>query len=219
MKKLLYIISHLFYEQYWRIAKAVLYMEDRDIIEDCIKSGIGLSAFSEGVPFPSSSKGTIRFHFEHGVRDLIICSSGGEMSHSFYPFLKTSVGTIMIEGRLGIIDHAFDGFTNNRYIIVQDCPSFIGEYCFANQQMLEEADLLQAEGMDELPTGCFSGDSSLVQLYLPSTIRRICDNALAGCISLSTVYTTMSKQEWETVAIGSGNDILRHAIVASLTSE
>ena len=109
---------------------------------------------------------------------------------------------------LGIQDQAFynrDGITN---IYMLDGMLYIGEYAFAECELLETVELPASlkklgknafenckslkkvvfpEDMTEIPEYAFAGCTALEEIVIPANIKTIGENAFAGCTSLKKI--------------------------------
>lgn len=59
----------------------------------------------------------------------------------------------------------------------------------------------------------FKDNKDLTGILIPGTVTSIGDNAFAGCDNLANVYFTGSQEQWDAIAMGSGNEALQTATV------
>lgn len=64
-----------------------------------------------------------------------------------------------------------------------------------------------------LQESTFKDSQNLSRISIPASVTIISNNAFSGCLSLSDVYYSGTKSQWEDVIIGSGNDYLKNAVI------
>lgn len=75
-----------------------------------------------------------------------------------------------------------------------------------------------SHGIASVGDGTFADLSSITKITIPNSVNEIGDGAFTGCTSLSTVDFIGTLSEWESIAVGSGNDALRNADVRFVDS-
>lgn len=65
--------------------------------------------------------------------------------------------------------------------------------------------------VDSIESYAFSGCSSLCSITLPDSLGSIGEGAFERCENLSTVYFKGTKDQWDRISVGSGNDALTGA--------
>lgn len=68
-------------------------------------------------------------------------------------------------------------------------------------------------GVAALQESTFKDSQNLSRISIPTSLTMISNNAFSGCLSLSDVYYSGTKAEWENMIIGSGNDYLKNAVI------
>jgi len=69
------------------------------------------------------------------------------------------------------------------------------------------------EGVIDIGASAFSFCSALRSVQIPVSVSTIGDNAFLGCSSLGTVTYAGTREEWDSVTIGGGNDYLENASI------
>lgn len=61
--------------------------------------------------------------------------------------------------------------------------------------------------------GMFENCTYLSKIYIPGHIESIQNNAFNGCTSLTTIYFGGTKEQWNAITVGTGNDVLSTATI------
>ena len=65
--------------------------------------------------------------------------------------------------------------------------------------------------MTRICDGAFYGCTGLISITIPDSVTSIDNYAFNGCYSLKTVYYAGTKEQWESIYIGSNNYPLKNA--------
>ena len=85
----------------------------------------------------------------------------------------------------------------------------IGEYAFEYCQSLRSVKI--GEGVQAIGNYAFYLCEDMTVIVIPASVTEIGTGAFVGCGNLAEVYYAGSKEQWEQIAIGSGNDSLLSA--------
>ena len=123
---------------------------------------------------------------------------------------KESIKSVVIaEGVTSIGDRAFNGYSNLAKVTIAGTVETIGYWAFNNCTNLERIEL--PEGVTSLSGGVFYGCTGLKSVTIPGSVTSIGDNVFNGCTSLTEVTYTGTKEKWDSISIGSGNESLTGA--------
>lgn len=104
-------------------------------------------------------------------RYALFCCSGIDSA----PYIGKAVQTIG--------DHAFFGCSGIPSVIIPDATEFLGPWSLASCTALESAIL--GTGLQVIEQGCFSDDSSLLQIVVPANVQTIANQVFDRCTSLA----------------------------------
>ena len=109
-----------------------------------------------------------------------------------------------------IESYAFDGCCNLKNIIIPNNVTNIGAYAFAGCTRLTS--IIIPDKVTNIEAGAFTECSGLMDVTIGSGVTNIGSDAF-NCSNLKTVFYAGTKEQWETISIGSGNSSLTRAIV------
>ena len=100
-------------------------------------------------------------------------------------------------------------------VTIPDSVTSIPDAAFVNCSQLTNISI--PNSVTYIGFSAFDGCASLKSITLPSSLRTIGNSAFADCPSLMTVTYPGSKKQWDDIAKGSNNDVLKnHLICAKL---
>lgn len=120
------------------------------------------------------------------VDDVLLSANGVKLL--LYAKAKTETEYIIPNTVRTIYPKAFENCDNLTYVVI---PS----------------------GVTALQESTFKDSQNLSRISIPASVTIISNNAFSGCLSLSDVYYSGTKSQWEDVIIGSGNDYLKNAVI------
>ena len=120
------------------------------------------------------------------VDDVLLSANGVKLL--LYAKAKTETEYIIPNTVRTIYPKAFENCDNLTYVVIPSGVAALQESTFKNSQ-------------------------NLSRISIPASVTIISNNAFSGCLSLSDVYYSGTKSQWEDVIIGSGNDYLKNAII------
>lgn len=138
--------------------------------------------------------------------------------------LSRGLQRLSIGNNVGIGDHAFSSCSALKDVVIGN-DARIGLSAFYDCQALESvrigrnaalksgtfslcANLKTAvlgDGLTEIPSSMFKGDSSLISVTIPASVKKIGLDAFDGCSSLETVYYGGSEKDWNAMEINKSN--------------
>lgn len=136
-----------------------------------------------------------------------ICDIGKEAF-----FNCSGIESIIIpEGVSNIGDYTFQNCKNLKFISLPQSVKSIGENSFAFCESLESINL--PESITTIGDGAFYNCKKLKKISIPKGINFIDDGAFSYCSSLTDVYYGGNEIEWNSIDIGSYNEILTNATI------
>ncbi len=151
-------------------------------------------------------------------RDGILTIYGNGQMKDFYstldrPWHDTKLGidikeAIIEDGITHIGMSAFE-YLNITKVAIPNSVKTIGNYAFMNCQSLEE--VIIPSGITEIPRSAFNQCVLLNKITIPETITSIDDNAFFNCSTLTDVYYSGTKKEWDKISIGNSNGYITNA--------
>ena len=120
------------------------------------------------------------------VDDVLLSANGVKLL--LYAKAKTETEYIIPNTVRTIYPKAFENCDNLTYVVIPSGVAAIQESTFKDSQ-------------------------NLSRISIPASVTIISNNAFSGCLSLSDVYYSGTKSQWEDVIIGSGNDYLKNAVI------
>ena len=122
-------------------------------------------------------------------------------------FLRSrNLKNIIIPGSVTVIgEDAFAGCSILHDVSMSRNITVIGDYAFSSCSYL--TDILIPDSVTTIGEGAFQGCGSLQTVTIGKGVKTIGKNAFSRC-DLEYVYYTGTADEWQTIDIGNGNDIL-----------
>jgi len=127
----------------------------------------------------------------------------------WYPVRDSIKSVVIADGVTSIGDRAFLGYSNITSVTIPGTITSIGYWAFNKCTGIESVVL--PEGTTTINAGAFSGCTGLTSVTIPGSVTTIGDNVFNGCTSLTDVTYTGTKENWNSVSIGSGNESLVNA--------
>ena len=129
--------------------------------------------------------------------------------------LDTDSGELIISGTGEMWDiycsHWYDYFAEiEKVTILNGLPS-IGGSAFYDCYSLTS--LTIPDSVTRIGCAAFTNCNNLTSIIIPDSITRIEDIAFLGCENLTDVYYTGTKEQWDSIIIGSENDCLTNATI------
>jgi len=108
-----------------------------------------------------------------------------------------------------IAEFAFSDCIGIGIVMIPGTVTEIGEYAFlgCTGMLLAYMD----EGVTCIGQGAFSNNENLMGVFLPTSLETIHDDAFNGCEQFAVVYYSGTQEQWESIAVGSGNEALANA--------
>ena len=122
----------------------------------------------------------------------------------------TGLTSVMIPSSVSSISmFAFCGCTGLTSVVISNGVTSIGQSAFSGCTGLTSVTIL--EGVTSIEWSTFNGCSGLTSITIPGSVTSIGGSAFDGCSSLTDVYFSGTKTQWESIAVGEGNDPLQNA--------
>ena len=131
-------------------------------------------------------------------------------------FFNSAVTSVTIPDSVtSISDDAFVNCPQLTNISIPNSVTHIGFSAFHSCRSLKSITL--PSSLSTISEALFLGCSQLTTIHIPVSVTSIEDDAFAGCPSSMTVTYPGSKKQWDDIAKGSNNDVLKnHLICAKL---
>ena len=148
---------------------------------------------------------------------------------------NTSLESIILPDRLSKIgDYTFAGCKKIKNIIVPNSVQTVGKYAFNGCSDLSSAmfpntiteiaygmfkncssltSFLVPNRVETIESSAFYGCSNLREVSIPKSVTTISTDAFSGCSRLKDVYYEGTEDEWNAIAISSGNNNLKNATI------
>lgn len=154
-----------------------------------------------GVIYPKPSKDEVKI-------DVPAVADKNPRIEGEYLYVLLDDGTVMITG-------CTFGRETEKITVPSELGGYkvsaIGDSCFMLITSLGE--LVIPEGVTYIGKAFVSGTYN-IKLYLPSTLSQIDKGAFEGCQSPDGIYFAGSREQWNKVKIGSGNDLLARVVIS-----
>jgi len=98
------------------------------------------------------------------------------------------------------------------YKVREGTTSIVGSAFASNTKLTE---LLIPDSVKYIGTSAFSGNTSLKTVVLGSGVKNIGNNAFYNCKAVTDVLYRGTNLDWETVTIGTGNDVIANALIGN----
>ena len=122
----------------------------------------------------------------------------------------TGLTSVMIPSSVRSISmFAFCGCTGLTSVVISNGVTSIGQFAFSGCTGLTSVTI--PEGVTSIEWSTFNGCSGLTSITIPGSVTSIGGSAFDGCSSLTDVYFSGTKTQWESIAVGEGNDPLQNA--------
>lgn len=108
-------------------------------------------------------------------------------------------------------DSAFSGCSGLTSITIPDSVINIGDYAFSYCSGLTSVTI--GNGITNIRNHTFDGCGSLTSVRIPKNVTEIETDVFNGCYYLKTVEYGGSKEDWDNLYIGGGNDYLKNATI------
>ena len=129
-------------------------------------------------------------------------------------FRYSSVTSVTIPDSVTFIsDSAFAYCSQLTNISIPNSVTSIGFSAFGGCTKLESITL--PSSLRSISEALFSGCSQLTTIHIPVSVTLIEDDAFAGCPSSMTVTYSGSKTQWDAIAKGSNNDVLKNNLICA----
>lgn len=171
------------------------------------------------VTIPSRYKGkpvTIIDHaafYNSAVTSVTIPDSVTSIRDSAFLFCSQLTNISIPNSVTAIGSFAFDGCTKLESITLPSSLSTIQSYAFYNCGNLKTIRI--PVSVTSIEDDAFAGCSQLTTIHIPVSVTSIGNCAFAGCPSSMTVTYSGSKKQWDDIAKGSNNDVLKNNLICA----
>lgn len=129
-------------------------------------------------------------------------------------FPNSAVTSVTIPDSVtSIPDAAFVNCSKLTNISIPNSVTSIGYFAFNSCTSLKSITL--PSSLSTISKALFSGCSQLTTIHIPVSVTLIEDDAFAGCPSSMTVTYPGSKKQWDDIAKGSNNDVLKNNLICA----
>ena len=169
--------------------------------------------------------GGVRLHY--AIPDSVItlgkyAFSGCNLESIIIPDNVTTIGyqtfagccienIVVPESVTTIGESAFYGCENLKEIVIPDSVTSLGRRGFYECKSLSKATI--GNGITIIDEFTFGKCSNLASINISDSVTEICDFAFANCNNLRNVYYAGTKEQWESIPIGSNNTALLNATI------
>ena len=122
-------------------------------------------------------------------------------------------GVTIPDSVTSIPDAAFVNCFQLTNISIPNSVTSIGYFAFNSCTSLKSITL--PSSLSTISKALFSGCSQLTTIHIPVSVTLIEDDAFAGCPSSMTVTYPGSKKQWDDIAKGSNNDVLKNNLICA----
>ena len=128
-------------------------------------------------------------------------------------FRNCAITSVTVEGSnlTSISNYAFNSCESLTAVSIPESVTSIGIYAFYYCKSLKSVTIPQ--GITTIEQHTFFMCSSLESIAIPTSVTSIGEQAFANCNALSVVYYAGTQQQWNSIAIASGNTLLTNATV------
>ncbi len=155
--------------------------------------------------YPGASEVPWKSHTQE-IRVVIIRDGvTGIGGHAFYN-CKNLVSVYIPDSVNDIRGFAFSDCTSLGSILLPDSVTQMGGYVFINCTALLHLTL--PANLEVIPGHTFEGCSALESVFIPKSVKEIQGSVFLGCDALKDVFYASGPKRWNTIEIGSNNDVL-----------
>lgn len=132
-------------------------------------------------------------------------------------------GNIIIPSKIydipvtSIGDKAFEDYTLITSVTIPDSVTSIGDYAFSYCSRLTSVTI--GNSVTSIGAFAFHGCTGLTSISMSNSITDIGVSAFADCINLTDVYYDGTQEDWNSINILKGNDVLINATIHYLSKE
>ena len=108
-------------------------------------------------------------------------------------------------------EYAFDNCANLTSVTIPDSVTSIDDSAFRNCTGLTSITI--PDGVRSIGVATFENCTGLTNVLIPDSVTSVDYEAFYRCTSLKDVYYSGTKEQWDRISIGSGNDCLKNATI------
>ena len=187
------------------------------VIPDSVTS-IGINAFNEcpslasiTIPNGVTSIGEWTFNGCANLTSITIPDSVTSIGDYAFAYC-TNLASLIIPGSVtNIGNEVFGNCTKLNSIVIPDGVTNIGEYAFYKCTNLTS--IIIPDGVTSISEGTFNDCTKLNSIVIPDSVTSIGDKAFKGCANLTNVSYAGTKEQWNSITIGSNNGPLTNATI------
>ena len=161
------------------------------------------------IPDSVTSIGSYAFSHCTSLSSVVIPNSVTSIGYwAFYNC--TSLSSVSIPDSVTSIgDYAFRGCTSLSSVVIPDSVTRIGNSAFEDCTSLRS--IVIPDSVTSIAYSAFEDCKSLSSVVIGDSVTSIGGYAFYNCSSLANVFYTGSKELWENITLGMGNDSLKNA--------
>ncbi|MGN0633021.1 MAG: leucine-rich repeat protein [Oscillospiraceae bacterium] len=200
--------------KYYSSENGVLFNKNK---YELIRYPIGNSQTTYTIPDSVSSIGEGAFIDCTSLTSVIIPDRVTRIGGFAFENCTSLTSVIIPDSVTNIEDYLFTGCTSLASVTIPDSVKSIGAYAFSDCTSLNSINI--PDRITSIESNTFNNCTSLKSITIPNSITHIKSFVFNGCTSLTDVYYSGSKNEWNSIYIGSNNDELRNAAIHYYNSE
>lgn len=156
-----------------------------------------------------TSIGKSTFSWCSSLNSVIIPGSVTTIGDFAFEHCESLTNVKILDGATTIGEAAFYNCRNLKSVIIPDSVASIGQSAFLWCTSLNSVSI--PNRVTEIKRLTFGGCTSLTNVTIPKSVTNIGDYAFQECNKLSDVYYAGSKEDWDSIQIGSDNECLTGA--------
>lgn len=183
----------------------ILYDKEKTCVICCPQGKRGSVALSEGV----LNIGNSAFCGCSSLTEVLLPQSVASIGENAFTNCSSLTNMVLPKKLEKFGSDVFAGCSSLKSVNIPENVINIGHHTFMGCKNLTSIKI--PDGVIAIDLGAFDGCSSMTSIEIPFSMRSIFNLAFSGCISLEDIFYSGSREQWEKISFGEGNDPIYNA--------